>query len=310
MDINKIRKIILNGTIEHLKFVLENYNFDINEKDNNNDTILNLLVKNRFYEINKETYFREKLCLLLSHPNINVNITNGTSNPISMMSNISTYKYENEIKMLIKHKSFDVNYKISANNRRTLDYIIDMGHDILFDYLLEIENIDINYIYYSYQDINCPLFNTIKFNRPYMFNKLFLHKNIDLSILEKILDNNRLLETIYYKSYNTLSRCEQWEHNFKLLIKTNKININTQNKDNGQTILHKLLYELSKKINSNNYKSLFEYIKIILERKDIDLKLKDNKNNSIIDYVLLNKNEELLDLFGKYIPINPILVYV
>lgn len=328
MDINKIRNIILSGTIEHVKFILENYDFNINEKDINGDTILNALIKDLKYmkwlnsDNNYKIEFRDKFQLLLSHPNIDVNISNGKENPVSLLARkLDNVLYVEVFKTLLNHKSFDVNYSICNNKRRILDYIIEYDNNYFFDYLLNMENIDINYTLCNYIKWSCPLMMALERHNIYMLNKLFFNKNIDLSILDNI-QTTSVLEHIYRQSVNFIYSDETSSHYkkiFKRLITTNKININKQCSRTGYTILHFLISDLLQKLNTRNPKvykndcmNIFEYIDIILKREDYNFYLKDNNNNTIIDYLLKeeNKNEKILEIFSKYIPLNPILMYV
>jgi len=257
----------LNRNLDLIKIILSKPNIDVNAQNGNGDTALHLI----FNEGLKKNTF-EIVKLLLSHPDIDLSITNEDDLHTPLSQLISGHYYSEEdiynskcIELLLSNKNLDVNKqiqnKISLFSLLIKSKYIDIAKKLLNNPELELSNIDIN---------NTILSSSIE------LLSLVINKKPEFSLWDDIL-----IEIFENHDFNM----------FDFLITNpvfkDKININATDSYHKNTILHLVCY-------GGYYENSYEALKIILSFNDIEVnKLNLLGNSPLIIACESNKIEHV-----------------
>lgn len=238
--------------------ILLKNNSDPNIKNKDGYNCLHLAVYKNNFELVK----------LILNSNININdYTNTGETALHFSCNFQNY----EISKLLLEKGLNPNIQDIDHEISPLIYCITLKNKKIFNLLLEYK-VDINIQdYYG----NTPLHYIISENDIELFDILIKYNpNINIYNAESKLPLHIVLEKI---DKNT-------DHYIKLLLL--KSDINLQN-NIGNTIMHLLVAT-----------NLYLNYKNTLEKKDIDIYIKNNFNKSVIEYIKDNK-DDFIDLVCK-----------
>jgi len=283
-------KDILNNKFdeETAKVVLQSNKVNLNDQDENGDTILHICLKNKKY---KESNW-------LINQNINTTIVN---NDGLSPQRLAVHKGVNEVvKNLIVNRKIDVDI-LDKNNRSLLQDAVIYGHtdiaDLLMRYTKNINSVD--------KHNRNVIFDAISYGDEKITNKIIDNKDVDLNIIDvtgqtilhtkEVDENDELAIKLLERGANP-TICDKDGNNFLLKIALKgkageamlKVaikmgcDINTQ-VANKNSILMEVMYAFSRIPQSELLRrSEFKNMARALIRNGIDVQAINNSNETVL----------------------------
>lgn len=267
-----------NGNIPfHYAIIHKNYNIskkfletdtqNIDKQDNNGYNILHLAIRYDFIDIIKD--------ILRTKININ-SITNDGETVLHMACN---KQHNDTIKLLLEHKSINVNIQDRTNEYAIIHIICISGNLQIFKLLLDKDNVNINLQdYYG----NTPLHYLLHYEHYECIEYLFSHPrktliNLNVYNVQNKFPIHILLGMYNKKNYDVLNR-----DIIGYIIENSSLNY--KNND-GDTPLHLLC----------KYNLWYLY-KGILSKKKLNIFLLNNNNMRPVDHISKQSVNEFVDL--------------
>ena len=140
-----------------------------------------------------------------------------------------------------------------------------------------------------------PLIWAIKMNQIKIVKLLIQHNYININLQTTRIGNTALTLSVY-KGYTDI---------INLLLERKDINLNLQTYKTKETALMIAMRKETEEKKENKKKKYINIINKLLKKSDIDFNLTDLKGNSVLSYVIQNKNKNILEyLLDKKIQIS------